>query len=313
METTENHNQASIHSQNLDLTVGIIHYRDPDAVVALLASLTSWSRLPGRVIIADNSADLVLPRTLLDTLLFPVKVLEMKTNLGYAGAANAVLRLLGPDGQFLLLLTQDAHLADDGAERLMAAAQQDSNIAVALPIIVYQSRPDVLFSSGGVLTKHGRTLHPGQGMPYDPAAWSQIPIRDVDWGDGAILLLRQHAVLEAGLFDETYFLYVEEVDLQHRIKQAGYRVVLVPQAVARQEPGPYSLYYKYRNLPRFTAKFRSDFRPWPWLVALPKDSYRMARLGRPKELLWALRGLLDHYRKRTGSRPSSILGKNGIS
>ncbi|HSQ02873.1 MAG TPA: glycosyltransferase, partial [Burkholderiales bacterium] len=50
-----------------------------------------------------------------------------------------------------------------------------------------------------------------------------------DWLAGMFLLLRSATFLEMGGFDERYFLYYEDVDLNRRMRSAGYRVLLVPE------------------------------------------------------------------------------------
>ena len=55
----------------------------------------------------------------------------------------------------------------------------------------------------------------------------EIP-RSVDWVMGAALLLRRDALEEVGLFDEEFFLYSEEVDLQYRLRRAGWEVHYFP-------------------------------------------------------------------------------------
>lgn len=55
---------------------------------------------------------------------------------------------------------------------------------------------------------------------------------DVDWLSGACLLVRRKVWEQTGGFDEDFFLYSEETDWQVRIKQLGWRIHWVPEAVA---------------------------------------------------------------------------------
>jgi GT2 family glycosyltransferase len=291
----------------LKYTVGIIHYRDPAAIEKLLSTMTGWSLLPVKVVIADNSGDLAT--SVLDAAPEGVRaeIVSMGSNLGYAGAANELLsRAAGFDGA-VLLLTQDADLAPDSAALLASTLADNPAAAVAAPMLLFTKDRTRIFSAGGVITRRGRTLHPEQGEDWNADKWEEIDSMEVDWADGACLMLRPEAVRDVGMFDPSFFLYVEEVELQFRLRLNGHKVLLNPAALAYQQPGPYSLYYKYRNLPRFTRMHRDHFKPWPWLVALPKDSLRMTGQGRFSEPLWALRGLLDHVRGASGPRPQSLL------
>jgi GT2 family glycosyltransferase len=52
----------------------------------------------------------------------------------------------------------------------------------------------------------------------------------VDWVSGACLLVRRQAALDAGLFDERYFMYEEDVDFCAALRGRGGRVLFVPSA-----------------------------------------------------------------------------------
>jgi len=54
---------------------------------------------------------------------------------------------------------------------------------------------------------------------------------DVDQVMGSALMMRMSVIEQVGRMDESFFMYYEEVDLCYRIKQAGWRVVFMPEAV----------------------------------------------------------------------------------
>jgi GT2 family glycosyltransferase len=54
--------------------------------------------------------------------------------------------------------------------------------------------------------------------------------REVDWLSGSCLLLRREALRQAGLLDESFFLYFEDTDLCRRIRDHGWKVVFCPMA-----------------------------------------------------------------------------------
>jgi hypothetical protein len=55
-------------------------------------------------------------------------------------------------------------------------------------------------------------------------------VQEVDWVQGAALLLRREVIEEVGGFDEDFFMYSEELDWCRRIKEAGWRIVYLPKA-----------------------------------------------------------------------------------
>ena len=61
--------------------------------------------------------------------------------------------------------------------------------------------------------------------------------QEVDWLVGAALLTRREVLDQVGGFDEGYFMYSEELDWQRRVKQAGWHVVYLPDAVITHYEG----------------------------------------------------------------------------
>jgi GT2 family glycosyltransferase len=69
-------------------------------------------------------------------------------------------------------------------------------------------------------------IGPGPSSPHAP----RITEGEVDWCDGACLLLRREALDTVGLLDEQYFLYTEEVDWCFNARKAGFTIVVSPDA-----------------------------------------------------------------------------------
>lgn len=96
--------------------------------------------------------------------------------------------------------------------------------------------------------------------------------RDVDWVSGAAMMVRREAFEQIGGFDEGFFMYVEDLDLCARVKQAGWRVVYYPKAqmlhhvAGSSRRKPYKMIrHHHFSLIRFTAR----------------RSHGLARLGLP--------------------------------
>jgi GT2 family glycosyltransferase len=61
--------------------------------------------------------------------------------------------------------------------------------------------------------------------------------QEVDWLVGAALMTRREVLDRAGAFDEGYFMYSEELDWQRRVRQAGWKIVYLPEAVITHYEG----------------------------------------------------------------------------
>lgn len=271
----------------------IVHYRQPEMVNQLIRRAATWSHQPTHVVVVDNSQDFELE----PDLALPVSVADPGANVGYAAAVNAGIRE-SPQSELVLVCTQDADLDTKCAEYMAMYLDGDARCAVAAPMLEYVSKPGVVFSAGGQIDRSGRTSHPEQGQfSGDLKQESRI----VDWADGAVLMIRAVDLETIGRFDERYFLYVEEVDFQLRAYLAGKRVVIVGDALARQEPGAYPTYLRYRNHIYLSRKFPDSLRPWPWRREILRDFARMA-LGRTDfSFREAFRGIADGRSGRMGS------------
>src|SRR5438552_12985576 len=74
---------------------------------------------------------------------------------------------------------------------------------------------------------------------------------EVQWLDGACLLVRRTVFDGVGLFDDGFFLYYEETDFAARASRAGWRIECVPRAVVSQRPGRLPRALWVRNRLRF--------------------------------------------------------------
>src|SRR5205807_4735148 len=83
--------------------------------------------------------------------------------------------------------------------------------------------------------------------------------RAVDWVMGAALVLRREALEEVGLFDEEFFLYSEEVDLQLRLHRSGWEVHYFPGATVVHHESQFSAAIPER---RINEMWRSRHRYW---------------------------------------------------
>jgi GT2 family glycosyltransferase len=102
----------------------------------------------------------------------------------------------------------------------------------------------------------------------------------VDWVSGACLLIRREDLERAGLFDERYFLYTEDVDLCATVRRHGRLVRFSPEAVVEHRrgasrasaPGPTEEAYRRSQI----AFYRKHHPRWaPWLALYLKVRGRL--------------------------------------
>jgi GT2 family glycosyltransferase len=169
---------------------------------------------------------------------FPnVRLYASETNLGYTGGNNLGMR--ESRGRYVLILNPDTEVLDDALATMVAYMDDHPAVGVV--------GPQLLWPDGGVQSSRRRfpTLRTAlvestflqNWFPRHPAlrryyAWD-LPdgaTNEVDWVQGACLMVRRAAIDQVGLLDDAYFMYSEELDWQRRMASAGWKVVYLPDA-----------------------------------------------------------------------------------
>lgn len=156
-------------------------------------------------------------------------------NAGFAAAVNlGVERTSAPA---LLVLNADTVLEPGCVASLREALDANPSLGGVQPRIL-QLEPGGegpagvetarLYSVGQALTKDGRAVEEGAGEAQRP---EHLARREVFGVCGAACLLRRDLFAELGGYDERYFAFYEDVDLNVRARIAGWRFEYVPDAV----------------------------------------------------------------------------------
>ena len=194
-----------------------------------------------------------------------LRVLPQTRNTGFAEGNNIGLRWARERGaEFALLLNQDLEVTPGWLEPLLSVMDTRPEVAAAQPLVVLHGEPHLINTAGNQLHFCGF----GYCGAYRQGIDSVRPderVRSVAFASGAALLLRMDALARSGDFDERFFLYQEDCDLQIRLRQLGYDCVLVPLS---------RVLHKYTQ--RFSARKYALLERNRWLMLL-KD-WPLARL-----------------------------------
>jgi len=178
-------------------------------------------------------------------------VVRAPRNLGFAG--GVALGMSDVDAPYVLLLNNDATLAPDALELLLAelTAPGNERVAAATAKVVLRRRDD---TGRTLVNSTGNQLTPwGAGVDRDWLAveGTQSSAGDVFGFHGGAALLRTDAVRAVGGIDPWLFLYYEDTDLSWRLRAAGWTVRYVEGAVAEHahaaSSDPTSAIFRYHN------------------------------------------------------------------
>ena len=244
-----------------------------------------------------------------------------RANPGFAAGANCGIReaLAKAGGDFLVVLNADVRLAKDCLQRLHAVLESTPRCGIAGPGLLSDSSPDVWWNAGGeIVWPSGKPRSFRYGTPWqhggEVPCGSASPLRDVGFVCGAVLALRPQVLEKTGMLPEHYFLYFEDADFSFRVRRAGFRTVVVPDALAWHRGGQalagrssVAAYYRARNRLIFSKAwnpcwFRGRvFRLLFVLRTLSLSLFRFLSSFQPESLLPAL-GALDYLRGVRGKR-----------
>lgn len=218
-----------------------------------------------------------------------IRVIDQGRNVGFAAANNVGIR--ATSGEFLLLLNSDTIAPAGAIDTLVARLAAHRTAAIAGPRLVDGTGAAEL-SFGAMMSpvaelrqKVITTLHTRQVSAV--SAWVERATRReqfVDWVSGAALLVYRRDAEAAGLLDERYFLYAEDVDFCAAVRARGRTVLFAPASSITH----------VRGRSRATA-------PWEMNAAYRRSQIAFYEKHQPR---WA--PMLKAYLRLKGQLPDGI-------
>ena len=215
-----------------------VSYGSERVLVPFLASVPSSSATAVPVVVADNRPESGTVAQIVASA--GAEYLAMPGNLGYGSAMNAGVAALPESVEWVLLSNPDVILTEGVLDQLALVGDSDSHIGAVGPAI-HNSDGTVYPSARAVPSLRTGIGHAMFSNLWPSNPWSQRyrndstapgDQRDAGWLSGSCLLVRRKAFEELGGFDESFFMYFEDVDLGYRLGRKGYRNVYEPAAHA---------------------------------------------------------------------------------
>jgi hypothetical protein len=271
------------------LSIILVNYNDRAHLTACLSSLEkAVGDLRAEIILVDNCSTDGSPEMVASS--FPrIWLVRQDENLGYAGANNIGIK--AGRGEFLLFLNTDT-VAPEGS--------------VAALLSALETRPDAGAVGPALRRRSGYQVSFGKEVNFFAELWQKFVrnpyfkislrfsrrTRETGWLSGACLLARRSAVEQAGLFDERFFLYFEDIDLCRRMRKIGFKLIFDPRVEVYHEGGAVTsqlkwgsrleyrrsqLYYYKKHASRASLCLLSGYLKWNFFLL------RVFRRGRRAE------------------------------
>lgn len=222
----------------MKLSIIIVSWNVKDDLLRCLSSLRDNAPSESvEVIVVDNMSSDGTVDGLKQT--FPeVTVIANQENRGFASANNQGLAV--SHGCYVLFLNPDTIVHPNSLDKLIAFMDSNPDVGACGAKLLYadgsiQASVKQFPSFRVALYRHTifRSLRLFRGC-YRKWAMKDFDYDrqlDVDQVSGAAMMVRRSVIDEVGSMDEAFFMYYEEVDLCYRIKQRGWRVMFLPDAV----------------------------------------------------------------------------------
>jgi GT2 family glycosyltransferase len=295
------------------VTVVTINYNTDEDTHAFLKSLEKINKknFVLEIIVVDNGSSpafTLKENEKKDHIIF----IPSDINTGFSGGNNIGIReALKRDADYVLLLNNDTSVHPDMIEELFKVAQSDEKIGLTTAKIYFAKGHEfhkerykeeelgkVFWFAGGFTDwDNVKSVHRGvdevdQGQ-YDT-------VEKIDFATGCCMMIKKEVLKKVGLFDDRYFLYYEDADLNERIKKAGYDIYYVPTAVlvhvnAASSGGAGNVLQDY-FLTRNQMLFGMTYATFYTKIALFRQSLRLLLGGRPKQK----QGIKDFYLSKFG-------------
>lgn len=251
----------------MGVQVGIVNYNAGAHLERCVQSLLSTSTVEDIYIVDNASSDDSLRRVeVRDTPADKVHVLRNAQNRGFASGVNQFLELAS--AEYLLIVNPDCAVNTETVSKVCAALDAAPKAGMAGCLL---QNPDGSEQRGGRrnIPDHARSLrrifygsaraNRGFDLVGMPLPTETVEVEAIS---GAFMLVRRAALAQVGFMDEGYFMHCEDLDWCLRFRQAGWKILFVPDATAVHQQGVSSksrplfvLWHKHRSMWRFYRKF----------------------------------------------------------
>jgi GT2 family glycosyltransferase len=257
-----------------------INYNQVQHTCALLDSLRKISYPSIEVIVVDNhSAE--SPEKIIKEKYPEACLIMSQENLGFAGGNN--LGIAVAKGKYLLFINNDTEVDQEFLEPLINFFESNAQAGIVSPKIIY-------YNSGEIIQYVGcNRINPYTGrntrIGYKEKDLGQHDtLRETDLAHGAAMMVPRKVIDEVGVMPEIFFLYYEELDWCESIKNAGYKIFVVPaskvyhkESMSVGKNSTLKTYYMTRNRLLFMRRNTKGLSKLSWILffltfSIPKNT-----------------------------------------
>ena len=291
-----------------------VNYNQPQATVELLLSLIKYSTKNVEIIVVDN-ASIVNHELEFKGIIPNLIFIRTEVNLGFAGGNNLGINLA--KGDFIFLLNNDTEVPDGCLETMITEFKSNTKIGLLSPLILYHDDKSIIQYAGFTTLNYltARNAQIGQ-FEKNTGQYDNVSY-ETGFCHGAAVMCRKADLLKAGIMDESYFLYYEELDWCEKFKRIGKTInftgktfIYHKESLSVGKESIIKTYFMTRNRMLFIRKNTNLLNTFLFgiyyvLFACSKMIFNYLKKGRKDLALYVIKALWWNF---THSKNSKSLG-----
>lgn len=289
-----------------------VNFHQTEVTIALLTSISkAYNAKNVEVIIVDNGAD-KNQELIFHPHFDNIKYIQSKVNLGFAGGNN--LGLKKAKGDYIFLLNNDTEIPAGCVEAMVDAMETNQKIGLLSPLLLYYDQKDLIQYAGYTTMNYLTARNENIGSFEKNTGQYDNKNYETGFCHGAAMMCRKADLLKAGLMEEAYFLYYEELDWCEKFKNIGKQIwftgntyVYHKESISVGKESAIKTYFMTRNRMLFIRKNTGWlntilFSIYYTLLACPKAALNLILKKRLDLAKWTFKGLFWNYTHKKDSK-----------
>ena len=239
-----------------------------------------------------------------------IEVVENGANMGFAAGNNVgIKKAIDKGADYVFILNNDIVVDKMCLNNMINVAEKDIKTGISAPKVYYHDRKEIINSMGTKID--WSMLRPYLGFCKKRDIGQFNKIKDAEILVGCALLIKKELISRIGIFDENFFMIHEDADLCFRSLEAGFKNMVIPEAVVYHKASTtlkkystMSTYYSTRNFLFLAYKHASGKNRSKTYIGLFVKAIRNAfrllfKKGRGESMAF-FQGVSDYFLGRMG-------------
>ncbi len=287
-----------------------VNFNQPEVTLELLSSLKKNYQDEIEVIVVDNASEVnseAAFKKIIPGLLF----IRSEINLGFAGGNN--LGIKSASGDYIFLLNNDTEIPVGCLETMIDEFKANPHIGLLSPLILYHHDKNMIQYAGYTPMNYVMCRNSQIGQYEKNRGQYNDLSYETGFCHGAAVMCRRSDLFKAGLMEENYFLYYEELDWCEKFRRMGKTInftgktfIYHKESISVGKESAIKTFFLTRNRMLFIRRNTSLrntllFSFYFTFIACPKTIFVHLRNKRGDLAKWVLKALIWNYTHQVNS------------